>query len=144
MESRLALNTRQLTPICPRVARVGVARVDAANRNRIYYSFYVSLLKKNLQIAKQKSKTKQILLHSFSLCPRPAPWTSYRIHHIASPTPKPPRSTGYPPGPTPRPHSALDVYVMSLNVAKNFFKRRPRLLEYGCVILVLYCILSSH
>merc|ERR1739846_296586 len=33
-------------PNMPALARVGVARVDAANRNRIYYSFYVSLLKK--------------------------------------------------------------------------------------------------
>ena len=96
MESRLVLNTRQLTPICPLVARVGVARADAANRNRMYYSFYVSLLKKNLQNCKTKNK------HFYTLspyAPRPAPWTSYRIHHIASPTPRP-----KPPGPrgTPR------------------------------------------
>ena len=150
MESRLVLNTRQLTPICPRVARVGVARADAANRNRMYYSFYVSLLKKNLQIAKQKTKTKQkqTLLHSFSLCLRPAPRTSYRIHHIASPTPNPP-AHGVPPGPTPRPHSALDVYVMSLSVDRQEFFQTTTLFiriwmcDFSTIMYIVISLISS-
>ena len=145
MESRLVLNTRQLTPICPRVARVGVARADAANRNRMYYSFYVSLLKKNLQNCKTKNKNKTKHFYTLSpYAPRPAPWTSYRIHHIASPTPNPP-AHGVPPGLPLGPTAPLMCMLCHwMSIAKNFFKRRPRLLEYGCVILVLYCILSSH
>merc|ERR1719189_3426520 len=104
----------------------------------MYYSFYVSLLKKNLQKTKTNTSTLFLLMPPGRLLE----------HHtgfiISPPRPQTPPDHGVPPGPIPRPHSALDVYVMSLNVAKNFFKRRPRLLEYGCVILVLYCILSSH
>ena len=96
MESRLVLNTRQLTPICPLVARVGVARADAANRNRMYYSFYVSLLKKNLQIAKQKTKTKQTLLHSFSLCPPAGSLNIIQDSSYRLPDPKPPGPRGTP------------------------------------------------
>ena len=148
MESRLVLNTRQLTPICPRVARVGVARADAANRNRMYYSFYVSLLKKNLQNCKTKNKNKTKHFYTLSpYAPRPAPWTSYRIHHIASPTPNPgPRGT---PGPTSRPHSALDVYVMSLNVDRQeFFQTttpfiRIWMCDFSTILYIVISLISS-
>ena len=147
MESRLVLNTRQLTPICPRVARAGVARADAANRNRMYYSFYVSLLKKNLQnclkIAKQKNKTNTSTL--FLLMPRPGRLLEHHTGFIISPPWPPTRPTGYPPGLPPGPTAPLMCMLCHwMSIAKNFFKRRPCLLEYGCVILVLYCILSSH
>ena len=149
MESRLVLNTRQLTPICPRVARAGVARADAANRNRMYYSFYVSLLKKNLQNWKTKKQKQNKHFYTLSpYAPRPAPWTSYKIHHIASPTPNPP-AHGVPPGPTPRPHSALDVYVMSLSVDRQEFFQTTTLFiriwmcDFSTIMYIVISLISS-
>ena len=95
MESRLVLNTRQLTPICPRVARVGVARADAANRNRMYYSFYVSLLKKNLQNCKTKNKNKTKTSTLFLLMPPGRLLEHHTGFIISPPRPQTPRPTGY-------------------------------------------------
>ena len=143
MESRLVLNTRQLTQICPRVARVGVARADAANRNRMYYSFYVSLLKKNLQNCKTKNKS--TLLHSFSLCPRPAPWTSYRIHHIASPEPP---AHGVPPGPTPRPPQRPWCVCYVTECRQEFFQMttpfiRIWMCDFSTILYIVISLISS-
>merc|ERR1719319_1063862 len=96
MESRLVLNTRQLTPICPLVARVGVARADAANRKRMYYSFYVSLLKKNLQNCKQKNKNKTNTSTLFLLMPPGRLLENHTGFIISPPRPQTPRPTGYP------------------------------------------------
>ena len=147
MESRLVLNTRQLTPICPRVARVGVARADAANRNRMYYSFYVSLLKKNLQNCKTKNKNKT-LLHSFFLCPPAGSLNIIQDSSYRLPDPKPPGPRGTP-GPTPRPHSALDVYVMSLNVDRQeFFQTttpfiRIWMCDFSTILYIVISLISS-
>ena len=145
MESRLVLNTRQLTPICPRVARAGAGQADAANRNRMYYSFYVSLLKKNLQNWKTKNKNKTNTSTLFLLMPPGRLLEHHTGFIISPPRPQTPRPTGYPPGLPLGPTAPLMCMLCHwMSIAKNFFKRRPRLLEYGCVILVLYCILSSH
>ena len=150
MESRLVLNTRQLTPICPRVARAGAGQADAANRNRMYYSFYVSLLKKkNLQNCKTKQKTKTNTSTLFLLMPRPGRLLEHHTGFIISPPWPPARPTGYPPGLPPRPHSALDVYVMSLNVDRQEFFQTTTLFiriwmcDFSTILYIVISLISS-
>lgn len=74
-------------------------------------------------------------------------------HHtgfiISPPRPQTPPAHGVPPGPTPRPYSALDVYVMSLNVDRQEFFQTTTLFiriwmcDFSTILYIVISLISS-